>query len=76
MLPGRNVISSDSRPRCDTSESWASSCNDTTASLSPIARPFTRVEDPVKEEGEDDDSKIEADLQELGGQMIGSVLDF
>ena len=25
--------------------------------------------------GMDDDDKIEADLQELGGQMVGSVLD-
>mmetsp|Transcript_40374 Transcript_40374/g.121655 ORF Transcript_40374/g.121655 Transcript_40374/m.121655 type:complete len:975 (-) Transcript_40374:246-3170(-) len=79
MLSMRNVNSSESRVRCDTGESWTSSCDDATKvapPLSPLPRPFTHVEDLVNEEGHDDDSKIEADLQELGGQMVGSILDF
>lgn len=79
VLPGMGVNLSDSRARCDTGESWASSCDDATKvatpSPSPLPRPFTHVEDLV-EEVLDDDSKIEADLQELGGQMVGSILDF
>jgi hypothetical protein len=37
------------------------------AFLRPCENPFAN---------EDDDDQIAADLQELGGQMVGSILDF
>lgn len=40
---------------------------------SPVM-PFT--ENPFEQNGSNDDDKIEAQLLELGGQMVGSILDF
>jgi hypothetical protein len=43
----------------------------------PLANPFIVDEEPQSDcIWVDEESRIEAELQELGGQMIGSVLDF
>jgi len=59
------------RTRCDTGESLLS-IEDT----KPHTPCFANFPQSLNNQAQEDDSKIEADLQELGGQMVGSILDF
>jgi hypothetical protein len=45
-------------------------------SMSFRSHPHVKENPFASSDGEDDEEQIEAELQELGGRMVGSILDF
>eukprot|EP00957_Ditylum_brightwellii_P202942 15332512-Ditylum_brightwellii.AAC.1 len=81
MCNGNSITSSNSNPTYNMKSGIHT--NGTIGGSSYVVSPPTRIlpgcfdyRNPFAVEEEDESSRIEADLQRLGGQMVGSILDF